>query len=317
MPKKDEDPQKILKDKTTKKNKGILKLNWEIFNFLENLIIFCISEDRCVPKESGICFSITPIEEDNGICLLFHIDREKDPLIKEQNSPRPDYLVFYVNPKICICTIIEMKGRTEKELSRGIKQIKALQDKLRLEISNHLPNKFREIIKFQGVLLCPFLSQPPNNEIYREANNNKFIVYPLLYNQKAELFKYISKELSIDDLTKKYKHENIKECTKSKDTDEIKLIEDLLTNRVLHQRMKVNNKNCEFKLSKDRLGVNIHLALYQDEDYLVLKLDKEGCVLGIRERNKQSKTIIETGLAKLGILNRSRNKSKIIFEEVL
>ncbi len=143
-------------------------------------------KERSVPKENGIHFRVSINAEDVAVCILFQIDRRNDPLIKE-NEARPDYMVLYADRSGCICTIIEMKSARDPVY--GISQIKSLRDKLRREIIDHLPAKFRNI-KFQGILLASFNSQMPNPLIEKEASSG-FVIHPLQYDKKAELFRYI------------------------------------------------------------------------------------------------------------------------------
>jgi len=109
----------LLKNAEQKKN----QLNWQLFNFLENLLVFCAMPTRRVPKESGVCFQINSKAKDEAICILFETDRKKDHLVKEPtpqlHSPKkPDYVVLYAKGNICIITIIEMKGKEKKKLKR-------------------------------------------------------------------------------------------------------------------------------------------------------------------------------------------------------
>ncbi|MBI4850876.1 MAG: hypothetical protein HY819_03520 [Acidobacteria bacterium] len=307
MPGKDKTPQEILKDKQKKNDRGELKLDWQIFNFLENLIVFYILSDRRVPQESGVCFSITPKEEDEGICLLFQVDRREDPLIRDESSPRPDYLAFYTNSETCICTIIEMKGKGERDLLHGVEQIKTFKDKLKSEISLHFPKALINKIKFQGILLAPPNSQIPNKSIEREAKQG-FVIFPIQYHQKAELFNYIAKEVC---LTDRYKNENIRVTPKN---SEVKFIEKILNYKSLHQR--IDSETHTIEISEDREGANIHYALEQDGDYLILSLDKQKCLVFIKENNEKIKNKITTGLQKLKVLTKDKNRSKITFEKI-
>lgn len=308
MAKRNETPQDVLKEKQEKKNKGKLKLDWQIFNFLENLLIFCIVEERRVPQESGVCFSITVREEDEGICLLFQVDRREDPLIRDEKSPRPDYLAFYTNSETCICTIIEMKGKGERDLLHGVDQITTFRDKLKSEISLHFPKTLGNKIKFQGILLTPPNSQIPNKSIEREAKQG-FVIFPIQYHQKAELFNYIAKEVC---LTDKYKHESIRVVT-PKDS-EVKFIEKILNYKSLHQR--INSEKHTIEISEDREGANIHYALEQKGEYLILSLDKQKCIVSIKESSDRTKNRIVTGLQKLKALSKGKARNKITFDNI-
>ena len=169
-------PAQILKDKKD-------KLDWQNFNFLENLLVFCTVPGRSVPKESGVHFRITLDSQNKSLCILFEIDRRNDPLIKNQALKRPDYMSLYIDSNSCICTIIEMKGKNHNSLENGIEQILKLKEILQNEISDHLPPKLK--FQFQGILLTPYNSQPPLKKIAEIASNG-FIILPIQYNNKAE-----------------------------------------------------------------------------------------------------------------------------------
>ena len=180
-------PAQILKDKKD-------KLYWQNFNFLENLLVFCTVPGRSVPKESRVHFRITLDSENQAICILFEIDRRNDPLIRNKALKRPDYMSVYIDSNSCICTIIEMKGKNHNSLENGIEQILRLKEILQTEISNHLPSKLK--IKYQGILLTPYNSQPPLKKIAEIASTD-FIILPIQYNNKAELFPYVSRKNEI------------------------------------------------------------------------------------------------------------------------
>ena len=156
-------PAQILKDKQD-------KLNWQNFNFLENMLVFGTMRTmpgRNAPQESGVHFRITLDSQNDAICILFKIDRDhckNDPLIRDQSSKRPDYMSLYIDSKSCICTIIEMKGISNDEVKRGIDQILQLKKFLQFEIFNHLPTKLK--VEYQGILLTP-----PNANIPLEKLN--------------------------------------------------------------------------------------------------------------------------------------------------
>jgi hypothetical protein len=161
------------------------KINWDNFNFLENLLIHCVLDSREVPAESGVKFRISKDNKEGELCLVFNIDRKNDPLIKDQSVRRPDYLVFYFNEKKenpCIFTIVEMKGKAHKNLKGGLEQIKNLKNRLQKEISEHLPTKFN--FKIQGILLSPHNSDIPRKEIEKEATNG-FKILSIQYTNRA------------------------------------------------------------------------------------------------------------------------------------
>jgi hypothetical protein len=201
------------------------QLNWSLFHFLENLLVFCAMGTRAVPAESGVQFQISSRINTDGICLLFKIDRRGDPLMPEL-SVKPDYLAIHITSERCLCTIIEMKGRDEKNLKHGLGQIKALRDRLREEARKHLPTACK--IKYQGILLAPYNAQLPLPELKKEAKAG-FAILPILYNNKAELYPYVRRENAITD---RYQHQSL-----PREKGEFNHIEELLTRCALPVRI--------------------------------------------------------------------------------
>jgi hypothetical protein len=54
------------------------KLDWENFNFLENMLICCTVPERRVPEESGVHFSVSSSPEDKAVTILFRTDDHRD-----------------------------------------------------------------------------------------------------------------------------------------------------------------------------------------------------------------------------------------------
>ena len=184
------------------------KIDRSHFNLLENLLIFKVLDNLSVPAESGVEFRISRNETDEqGICLLIRIDDSKDPVVANHEL-RPDYLSLYLSGEKCICTIIEMKGRGEEDAGHGLEQIKAFYYKLRLELKKHLSAKFE--IEIQGILLTAYGSQVPAPKIAK-LRQEGLTVLPVQYNNRAELFPYISKRV---DLTERYAHRNCRQPRK-------------------------------------------------------------------------------------------------------
>ncbi|MBD2390293.1 hypothetical protein [Aphanizomenon flos-aquae] len=268
-------PAQILKDKKD-------KLDWQNFNFLENLLVFCTVPGRSVPKESRVHFRITLDSENQAICILFEIDRRNDPLIGNQALKRPDYMSVYIDSNSCICTIIEMKGKNHNSLENGIEQILRLKEILQTEISNHLPSKLK--IKYQGILLTPYNSQPPLKKIAEIASTD-FIILPIQYNNKAELFPYVSRKNEITEISKKYNHQEITESTAL-------LIEEILTTRALPKRIPDEYYSKNFSNSQDREGIYINYLLPNDTDYITLLSNTTLTEINMEE-NEYMKEIIE------------------------
>ncbi len=181
------------------------QLDWQNFNFLENLLLFCALKKRSVDKESGVHFRISSKAKQEAICLLFEIDRKRDPLIPFEEGPRPDFVVFYASGDTYLCTIVEMKGKDEKKLEHGIDQIIHVRDKLKEQLQHYFP-KLLPKIKFQGILLTPTGSSVPDEKIKKIRQQQDFIIVVLQWDHKAELFNYISKKNAWDE---RYKHEKL------------------------------------------------------------------------------------------------------------
>ena len=278
-------PAQILKDKKD-------KLDWQNFNFLENLLVFCTVPGRSVPKESGVHFRITLDSENQAICILSEIDRRNDPLIRNQALKRPDYMSLYLDSNSCICTIIEMKGKNHNSLENGIEQILKLKEILQTEISNHLPSKLK--IKYQGILLTPYNSQPPLKKIAEIASNG-FIILPIQYNNKAELFPYVSRKNEITEISKKYNHQEITESTAL-------LIEEILTKRALPKRIPDDYYSSNFLVGNDREGIYINYLLPDDSDYMTLLSNSKYTEINIDENEYKEK--IKNELEALNLINR-------------
>jgi hypothetical protein len=278
-------PAQILKDKKD-------KLDWQNFNFLENLLVFCTVPGRSVPKESGVHFRITLDSQNQAICILFEIDRRNDPLIKNQALKRPDYMSLYIDSNSCICTIIEMKGKNHNSLENGIEQILKLKEILQNEISDHLPPKLK--FQFQGILLTPYNSQIPSKKIAELAAKD-FIILPIQYDNKAELYPYVSKKNKLTEISKKYNHQEITESTAL-------LIEEILTKRALPKRIPDDYYSSNFLVGNDREGIYINYLLPNDSDYITLLSNTKYTEINMQEsKNKEE---IKDDLVLLNLINR-------------
>ncbi|OBQ04049.1 MAG: hypothetical protein AN490_15850 [Anabaena sp. AL09] len=281
-------PAQILKDKQD-------KLNWQNFNFLENMLVFATMRTmpgRNAPQESGVHFRITLDSQNDAICILFKIDRDhckNDPLIRGEKVKRADYMSLYIDSKSCICTIIEMKGKSSDELKHGIEQILELRDILKSEISDHLPTKLK--IKFQGILLTPFTSRVPKKEIAEEALKG-FIILPIQYKNKAELYPYVSK---LNEWTDKYNHQEITESNTL-------FIEEILTTRALPKRIQDEYYSKNFSNGQDREGIYINYLLSNDINHVTLVSNRQFIKINIKESEDKGK--IEKELKLLNLINR-------------
>jgi hypothetical protein len=256
--KQDNKTKKPKKDVPQKKN----KLDWQKFNFLENLLIFCTVPARIAPPESGVSFRITKSEE-NSVCILFKIDRREYPLVRDQNQKRPDYLSLFIQNGLFLLTIIEMKNST-----KTIDQIINFRDILKKEIAAHATTKLK--YKLQAILLTPYNANIPQKAINKEAQKG-FIILPIQYNFKAELYPYVSKTYSKADLSKiNYIHDE-----QHKESDCL-LIENLLARQASDKRKQDNYYSCKFTPAKDRQGIYIDYQVSSDRDLITLLTDPQG-----------------------------------------
>ncbi len=280
-------PQTVGKNKRLSENTN--KLDWHTFNFLENLLVFCVMPERNAPPESGVHFRVSPRESDESLCLLFKIDRGKDSLFKDDEI-KPDYMVLYAKPDLCLCTIIEMKGRTEKGIKHGIDQIKALHDRLKNEIRDNLPNRLK--IKFQAIILSPPNTQLPLTEISKE-NTQEFTIRPVQYHHKAELFDYISQKITLTE--PKLKPESIRLSRKDS------FIEIALARHASPKRLNDKFYTVNKDKATNKEGIYINYALPNKESYAALIIDNEEMKIGVKESNNKFTKQIESDLKKLGL----------------
>jgi len=266
------------------------RLDWQQFNFLENLLIFCAMKERTVPKESGVHFRITLNERDSSLCLLFKIDRKGDPLVRESVA-RPDYLAFFASGDLCLCTLIEMKGKND--LVRGVEQVVSLKNILRREFQDHLPNRLRAKIQFQAILVCPFNSQVPNRQILKEASSGLRIL-PILCNQKAELSGYVSR---ITTLSERYKHKELR------NDRGLNVLELILVSRSLARRIQDSFYVEHFVPGSPqaRNGLYVNYSLSDDGDYAALFLSNTASLIGISEKQKTFQEALSQMLAPFGV----------------
>jgi hypothetical protein len=247
-------------------------INTTLFNFLENLLVFRTLEELSVPAESRVKFSISRQEGEPGICLLIHIDHEKFPIF-EEGVPRPDYLAIYLHGDGCICTIIEMKSKENKNLEHGLDQIKSLADRLKTEFAEHLPPRFRLVI--QGILLCRNNAQVPNPKILKMAQDG-LTIFPALCDNRAELYPYVSREHKLKDGFKN----NLRHPTDQSP------VEEMMSRNTLNKRLSDN-------LSEARpgagagTGLHINFVLSDSDEYAVLMTRKKKCVFVVKEQGDE------------------------------
>jgi len=272
------------------------KLDWQNFNLLENLLIFCTVPERIAPPESGVSFRITKAKE-KSICLLFNIDRNSDPLITDPKLKRPDYLSLFIENNLLLFTIIEMKGTNSKSTERGLEQIITFRDILKKQLQEYVPNKLKFYI--QGILLTPYNSMIPLREIERQAQTG-FIILHLQYEHRAELYHYISRKNKLSD--------NRSEISKKIPESSRLLLEELLAKRALDRRKQDDYYSQNFFLSKDRQNIYIDYLLPNNNDWITLLTDSEQTKIQLAysrddEHNAAGKNSIQTIQEELEILH--------------
>jgi hypothetical protein len=198
----------------------------EALTFLEKLVLRA-QPTRQVPAESGVRFAVSSRAREDGICLVFKVDDPEVPIVHD--GPRPDYLVVHASREGCILTIVEMKGTEEKNVERGIEQIRAMYRRLREEMARTLPGSWRRAC-IQGVLLMPYNAQVNPKKI-SEAAKEGLEILPLQYNHQAELYPYVSKKVSRT--AAPYKHAKL-----PRDAPELNAVERLIVEGKLRQRVR-------------------------------------------------------------------------------
>ncbi len=169
-------------------------------NLLERLLIECVQPTRAVPGESGVRFHVhVPAAAPASVCLVFHVDLPRDPLVRD--GPRPDYLVLHATRDALILTIVEMKGRGEQDLTHGVDQIAAFARLLREQLKEHAPAKLKYVV--QGILLMAHGAHPPLRKL-AEMSRQGLVIAPISYHHSAELYPYISTRLQLERFT--YQH---------------------------------------------------------------------------------------------------------------
>ncbi|WP_016949814.1 hypothetical protein [Anabaena sp. PCC 7108] len=182
-----------------------------------------------------------------------------------------------------------MKGKNHNSLENGIEQILRLKEILQTEISNHLPYKLK--FQFQGILLTPHNSQIPSKKIAEVASKG-FIILPIQYDNKAELYPYVAKK---NKLTEKYNHQEITESTAL-------FIEQILTTRALPKRIHDDYYSSNFLVRNDREGIYINYLLPNDTDYITLSSNTKYTEINIEENEDKEK--IKAELELLNLINR-------------
>lgn len=182
-----------------------------------------------------------------------------------------------------------MKGRTEKGIKHGIDQIKALRDKLKIEISKSLPTKFK--MKFQAIVLSPPNTQLPKTIL--DENTKDFTIKPVQYHQKAELFDYISQEITLTAPRLEPKPISFPR------TDS--LTEEILTKYALPKRNDDNFCAANKEKASNKDGIYINYSLPAEECYAALAIDNTKMQIGLKEPQSEFADSIKNDLDKVGL----------------
>jgi hypothetical protein len=129
-------------------------------NLLERILLN-VHGDRCIPKESGVHFTVGRASDFRGILLVFKVDDDD----VAGTEIRPDWLVVCATEDCLRLTLIEMKGREGKNTKHGVEQLETFWRRLKQACDAVLPSRLRGRGRFeiQGILLTP-----PNSDVPRE-----------------------------------------------------------------------------------------------------------------------------------------------------
>ncbi|MFS8066027.1 MAG: hypothetical protein ACMG6S_06620 [Byssovorax sp.] len=273
------------------------RLNWTLFNSLENLLVFCIQSGRSAPQESGVHFHISSRIKEDGISLLFKVDRQRDSLIR-QDSVRPDYLFMHLTSRSWIFTIIEMKGRDEKKLEHGMDQIKKGREWIAKWLDDNLPGAAKKSIVYQGILLTPSNAQIPPMKMLRRSADSGLTILPLQYHHKAELYRYVRKKIDLIN-DSKYVHDQA--LPHDKPGSELNYLESILASHALPERIQDSFRPASRRKRDDGIYVNYASPDGSREQYAVLTGDRTGVTLGFPEHSGEFSRKIEGELGRLGL----------------
>lgn len=241
-------------------------------------------EEFSVPPESGVEFCIYREEADEGICLLIHIDNQKYPLFEAEEA-RPDYLAIYLHGNGCICTIIEMKSKSGKNLKHGLEQIRVLSDRLKQEFQEHLPPQFR--LHIQGILLCQYNADVPR-VLIEKMSHQGLTILPAPCNSRAELFPYISQK---NELIKGFRN-------KPRHPAEQSPVEALLSTASLSKRVPEPESAARQQAAP---GLQISYVLSDKDEYVTLITRGKNCVFLVSEEGIEHSEQLRQDIEKNGL----------------
>lgn len=240
----------------------------EPWTVLEKLVLRVLPT-RQVPAESGVRFAISSAARDDGICLVFLVDDRDAPIYPDAEGPRPDYLVLHASRRGCVLTIVEMKGRSEKNTEHGVDQILTFYRRLKREMAACLPGSWRRV-HIQGLLLMPENAQF-NRQKITAARQEGLEIYPLSYHHQAELYEYIKQPVSH---TQRYRHQQL-----PRRTPELNLVERLLAEGKVQPRIRDARFTERRGAADDTLYLNFRRPGDPARAYVTLSANRKDAVL--------------------------------------
>lgn len=240
----------------------------EAFTVLEKLVLRALP-GRQVPAESGVRFAVSSVAKEDGICLVFLVDDRAAPIYPDAEGVRPDYLVLHASRHACVLTIVEMKGRAEKNTEHGVDQILTFYRRLKQEMAACLPGSWRRV-HIQGLLLMPENAQFNRKKI-ADAKSEGLDIYPLSYHHQAELYDYISQPISH---TKRYEHRKL-----PRDAAELNPVELLLTEGRVSPRIRDDRFTALRGGDPDTLYLNFRRPGAAKKAYVTLAANTKSAVL--------------------------------------
>lgn len=267
-------------------------------NLVERLLVECVLPERRVPAESGVRFHVTRPDDERSVCLIFHVDVQPTPLIDE--GPRPDFLVLHATRDEVILTIVEMKGKSSDELKKGVDQIEAFAERLRRELKEHLPGRFRPHL--QGILLMAHGAHPPLKKI-ADAD---LTIAALSYHHSAELHPYVRRRLTPGD---RYQHRAPSR------RDALSDLELLLIHGKEEERRRDGFHDA--RVSPGGPGIYVNYAQVggakpRRSEYCALAADRGGSAIGVQTSAVGLRTLLVRSLEEELGLSASRRELKIV-----
>jgi len=166
-----------------------------------------------------------------------------------------------------------MKGKGEEDLMHGVKQIRALADRLKREFEVHLPRRFK--LEVQGILACAYGARIPNVLIEQVGKAGLPIII-VQASRCAELFPYISTRID-----PKTRFDN-----KPRRPGNRSPVERLISESTLSRRIEDQLTDERGSLGL-REGLHINFALSDQGDYAALIGREKTCAILVCSQTEQ------------------------------